>query len=194
MTTQRPIVTTREKAGRLRALLAEQKVLSGSDVEGEKPDLLTQPRLMELLQVPSDGDDYAEQTVQQVRRENNDINVVAEKTVRLLGGRAVAVHVGNTLTLVSGSIHLDVQLTEELPAATNFATSPGIATANVLVRNDSGDLEKLQYDGSTVTVEIVNRNEHWDPVPANTFGGAVLKNDEWRPDDFDCDAAAGGLI
>lgn len=194
MTDTKPIIASKKGAQSLKELLAKSKTVGSTPPSGTRADLRADSIALKLSDVPEDGDIFTPFDVRQVKLSDGQFIDVQLKRVQLVGGRSLAVNTGSYLTLVSTSIHLDVQLTEDMDAATNFATGPATALANVLVRNASGDLEKLVYDGQTVQVMVVNRYEHWETVEAETFGGVILKNDEWRPDDFDCEAAQGGLI
>ena len=178
----------------LRDMRHEYAQRNGQNIKGHEARR-GNARLAEVIEVPQEGDDYREFVARLVKHKDGAIEQVRDSSMATLrGGRPALVRIAGRMVLVSCHLHLDVQLTEDLDAATNFATGPATALANVLVRTSSGDLEKLVYDGSDVQVTVTNRYEHWDTVPAETFGGVILKNDEWRPDDFDCDAAAGGLI
>ena len=178
-----------------RAIRREYRQRSGLEFEsGERHGFSI--RMAEVLDAPTDGDDYSEFAARLVRREDHEtIGQTRDvETAKFAGGRNVLVRVSGHAFWISGTIHLECQLTEDLDPATAFDSSPGTATANVLYRNSSGDLEKLTYDSSDVQITVTQRFEHWETIVENTFGRVILINDEWRPDDFDCDAAAGGLI
>jgi hypothetical protein len=188
------LLATKRGADALKRQLARSPQIGGSSTDHTSPDHLIEPVLAEFLVVPQDGDKYTLQPFRQVRRFNDTMEFVQRRNGRLTGGRPLLVQSGTQMVAVCTSLHLDVQLTEALEPATAFHNSPSTALANVLTRNDSGNLEKLTFDGSDVQLTVTNRWEAWDTVPVATFGGVILKNDEWRPDDFDCEAAAGGLI
>lgn len=75
-----------------------------------------------------------------------------------------------------------VVLDAALAAATNALTSPGTATASVLQRNSSGNLED---SGNNITV--VNRFENID-LKQYTIATVEWIDGEWRVKSADCDA------
>lgn len=78
-----------------------------------------------------------------------------------------------------------VVLDAALAAATNALTSPGTATASVLRRNSSGNLEDAGYN-----ITVVNRFESVS-LAQYTIGVATWVDGEWRMTSADCDALAG---
>jgi hypothetical protein len=87
-----------------------------------------------------------------------------------------------------------IQLVAALNPATNFSTAPGTALANVLIRNDAGDVVPLVSSGAVVQITITQRYEHLGIIPAYTYGAAIWQDGEWHLDGIDCDAATGGLL
>jgi hypothetical protein len=81
-----------------------------------------------------------------------------------------------------GRADLTVVLDEGLASATNALTSPATATASVLRKNSSGNLEDT---GDNITV--VNRYEHIE-LEQYTIGMAKWIDAEWRLYSADCEA------
>lgn len=77
---------------------------------------------------------------------------------------------------------LTVVLDAALDVATNALTTPSTATASVLQKNSSGNLED---SGNNITV--VNRYENID-LEQYTIGVAAWIDGEWRMDSADCGA------
>lgn len=195
------ILATKDGAKALQTMLAQNPSLIGNPTTHLDPDHTLDPMLIELLQLPEDGDDYRQQTTRQVRRVNDEMRFLQELKIRLLGGRPLIVQTGTQLTAVSTHLHAQVQLVEDLEPAVDSASYVGAPTdplptalANVLTKDANGGLTRLMVDGSPEQVRVVNRNEHWETVEAETVGRVLLINDEWQPDDFDCEPRTGGLI
>jgi hypothetical protein len=81
-----------------------------------------------------------------------------------------------------GRADLTVVLDDGLASATNALTSPATATASVLRKNSSGNLEDT---GDNITV--VNRYEHIE-LEQYTIGMAKWIDAEWRMYSADCEA------
>lgn len=75
-----------------------------------------------------------------------------------------------------------VVLDAALAAATNALTSPATATASVLRRNGSGNLED-----TTTNITVVNRYEHIE-LEQYTLAIARWVDGEWRVVSADCEA------
>lgn len=138
-------------------------------------------QLAEVLQMPADGGDLTAYAARIVKISDNESAPVRKiETVRIAGGRMALVPLNGKLIAVSTNLQLDVQLTGALSAATNTLTGESTATANVLSRNSSGDLEVLQYDGADVEINVIQRSTSADVVSSGFFGVVDLRSDEWR--------------
>ena len=68
------------------------------------------------------------------------------------------------------------------------------ADALVLYRGSDGDLHPMKINDDFVVVKVVNRYEHFETIPAETYGAVLKQDGEWHPAGADCDAAGTSLI